>query len=248
MDMTEEQVKTCDNIQTNCRLLYDGYHENVEFDLEVAAHREECKYHARTVVPKHDCDCPTSIEKRKRREKRPGYLDQLLDFQQNKDTDRNPKAERQAPRVKKVKYMPELNGFFARDEIISEVYREVDIAMEQAGRDRTWASAPVNIVLAGLHSQVRQFVTTRPDLARHLDKKVEGWVRMARSTLMITVGDAIFDGVLCGNCGVGGLATPWGNEGVEVRCVGTPNAPSCGHTYPMSEWVRLYESGQGVAP
>jgi hypothetical protein len=240
---TESEARLIQRVYDNCKLLYDGWDEEVEYVLPVTHHVSGCKWHGKTVVKKAGCEntCETSNEKRKRTVKRKGLLDQLQDYQANKDTDRNPQSERQAPRVKKVKFMPELNGFFALDEIMSEINIEVDRFLDEAGRDRTWAAQPVRMTLQGLRIQVAHVIETRPDLCEHLDKKLKGWVATARSTLKITVGDAIFDGVVCGNCG-GGLASPWGNRGeASVRCVGSPSDPPCGHEYPMSDWLKIYE-------
>jgi hypothetical protein len=216
-------------IEDNCKLLQNGYNERVEYIVQVAYHSESCKYHAKTRVPKDDCECRVENETRIRNIHRPGYLQQLKEFAQNKDTDRNPKAERGAPRIKVAGRPPgDMGGFFTLDEIVVDIVRTVDIVLEEVGRDRHWAAMSVDNILIGLPNQVAQFMQARVD--------------SARSTLKITVGDSIFDKIVCGNCG-GGLATPWGNRGeADVRCVGTPSAGPCGETYPMSEWIKLYEA------
>lgn len=236
-----EARKVINRITNNCRLLYAGYDESVEYKVDVSYHVETCKYYQRTTMPRASCECPVVREDRGKTVKRPGLLDQLQEFQQNKDTDRNPQSERQAPRVKKVKYMAELNGFFALDEIMSEINRDVDRWLEEAERDRTWAAQPVKLILMGLPGQVQMFAESRPDLMHVIDKRLADWVARSRSALKITVGDAIFESVVCGNCG-GGLASPWGNRGESsVVCVGKPDSPPCGHSYPMNEWMDLYE-------
>lgn len=231
-------------VKKNCELLHKGYQEKVDYKLRVAYHRLNCTHYGKTSLPK-ECACPVSEESRTKHINRPGLLEQLQAFAANKDTDRNAKAERGAPRVKVAGRPPgDMAGFFAYDEIVCDILRVVDQVMEEAGRDRTWASESVLSVLRGLTEQVKHFVDSRPDQARTIDLAASRWVRSARSALMITPGDSIFETVTCGNCG-GGLATPWGNRGeAEVRCVGTPVDPPCGHTYPMSEWIKLYEGGR----
>jgi hypothetical protein len=239
--MPEEGKDLLKRIEANCKLLYDGYSESVEYRVAVAYHRDGCQYYAKSRTPKDDCECPVVNEGRAKRIARPSLLEQLQAFAVNRDTDRNPKSERGAPRVKTPKCHAELAGFFTYDEIVSDIYAVVDRAMEEAERDRLWATSPVAHILAHLHNQVAVFVEARPDVARTLDRAARGWVEKARSALMITVGDSVFQSVTCGNCG-GGLSTPWGNRGeADVRCVGTPAEPPCGHTYPMSEWITLYE-------
>jgi hypothetical protein len=226
----------------NCKLLYEGYSEGVEFVVDVAYHRYGCEYHGKSHKPK-GCDCTVTREKRVRSIRRPGYLEQLREFAQHKDTDRNAKAERGAPRVKTAGRPPgDLGGFFALDELECDIPTVVDRALEEAGRDRSWAVQPVRLILIGLASQVAEILADgRPDVARDLDLAARRWVESARSTLKITVGDSMFDAVTCGNCG-GALSTPWGNQGdADVRCIGTPTDPPCGETYPPGEWLRLYE-------
>jgi hypothetical protein len=242
MSLEGEAREILERLRENCKILAEGYEERVEYRVKVAYHRGECKYHGKSTQPKDDCECPVVDEGRTRLIRRPGLLFQLKEFQQHKDVDRNPKAARGAPRVKTPKCHPELNGFFALDEITGDVYMTVDRALEEAGRDRSWATESVGIVVNNLPGQVAHFVETRPDVARHLARRSARWVETARRALKITVGDAVFEGTVCGNCG-GGLATPWDASG-DVRCVGTPTDPPCGETYPMSEWINLYERGR----
>jgi hypothetical protein len=245
MAIDDDTFALIKNIEENCKLLYDGYYENVEFQVDVAYHRGDCKYHGKSTLVKDDCKCPVVREKRNKRLKRDALLKQLQEYQQNADVDRNPKAARGAPRVKTPKMHPELRGFFALDEITSEVYRCVDRWLDEAGRDRTWASQPVKAVLMGLAGQVAHFAEAQPDLVVTVDRRVERWVAMARRALKITVADSIFDGSVCGNCG-GGLATGHDPAGdmTMIRCVGTPETPPCGDGYPMGEWLKIYESRQ----
>ena len=133
-------------------------------------------------------------------------------------------------------------GFFTLDEITCDAYMSLDLIMTEAGRDRTWLSAPLKTVFEGLTYQVQQFAEARPDLARDTLKLTDKWVRQARAALRVTVSDAQFGSTVCGNCG-GGLSVAWDNSS-DVRCVGTPETPPCGETYPMSEWVALYERGK----
>lgn len=233
------------SIKANSELMFSGYHENVEYVVKVTYHEKLCEWHGHGNFAR-DCDCEIVNEKRVRQVKRPGYLEQLKDFAAHKDTDRNAKAERGAPRVKVAGKPPgDLAGFFALDEIATDVYMTIDRILEEGGRDRTWASGTTHDIFRGIDLQAKYLAEAgRPDLVRSIDKAVRGWVAKSRSALKITVGDAMFDGTVCGNCG-GGLATPWGNVGdSDIRCVGTPTEPPCGHTYPMSEWMSLYEGSR----
>lgn len=243
--MDEETGKVIRRIGDNAKLLYEGYSEKVEYAVDVAYHRGECKYYSKSTLPKDDCECPVVREQRVRNIRRKGLLSQLHDFARNKDTDRNPKAERGAPRIKVAGRPPgDMGGFFTLDEIMCDIPYVMDRVLEECGRDRTWASQPVGSILIGLASQCGHFAESRPDQLRVVDKAARRWVESARSTLKITVGDSIFESVVCGNCG-GGLSTPWGNRGDhDVVCVGTPETPPCGHTYPMGEWIKLYEDHQ----
>ncbi len=211
-----------DIISENVTLLVDGWREKVEYTVDVAGAKEQ----------------------RVNNVKRPGLLDQLADIKTHKDTDRNPKAERGAPRVKTAGKPPgDLAGMFTLDEITCDIYAFVDRLYEEADRDRSMASAPVREVLKGmLHHQVRVINEDHPHLIQSIIRATNKWVHQARSALRITVGDAQFGDTVCGNCS-GGLAIAWDNQG-DVRCVGTPSAPPCGETYPMSEWVSLYEKGR----
>ncbi|WP_432112837.1 hypothetical protein [Streptomyces sp. S1] len=237
--MTEAEA-LIERLEANCKLLADGWHEKVDYVVPVKYHdKEKCGLVPHSSTP---CECPVKDEKRARQVRRDGLLDQLQSFRQNKDVDRNPKAERGAPRVKTAGKPPgDIAGFLTLDEITCEAYMLLDRAFEEAGRDRTWLSKSLRDICRGLPYQVKQFVFARPDLARDVVKATDKWVRQARSALCMTVSDAMFGSTVCGNCG-GGLSVAWDNSS-DVRCVGTPLRPPCGETYPMSEWVALYERG-----
>jgi hypothetical protein len=242
VNVSAEAQAVLDRIEDNCQLLWDGYYEHIEYSVEVCYHRGDCK-HRGTTAPKGDCEnCPVVNEKRSAQKKRPGLLQQLQEFKEHKDTDRELKAERGAPRIKVAGRPPgDMGGFFLLDEITCEATALVDRVLEEVGRDRTWATQSILSLLRGLPLQVSYFVESRPDQARLIDKACQKWVDSARSTLKISTRDTIFDSVVCGNCG-GALSTPAGNRGdSDVRCIGTPTAPPCGETYPPGEWLALYE-------
>lgn len=235
MSLSTEDAALIARLKENCELLTRGWQETVDYKVPVKYHRGE------SCPGKDSCECPVVNEERRKYVNRKGLLDQLKEFKDNQDTDREPKAERAAPRVKKVKYHPELQGFFVLDEIISEVFMVVDRALEEAERDRSWASMSAHNVLAALPNQVSYFVESRPDVARTLLKATAKWVATAKRALRITQSEGMFDSTVCGNCG-GGLSTHREDgDLVGVRCVGTPTDPPCGETYPMSEWLSIYE-------
>jgi len=238
--LTGEARELIDRLTENCEGLAKGYTEEVEQTVKVAYHSRECKYVG--TAPK-DCSCPVMNEKRTRRVPRKPLLEQLEEWQANCEPSRLPKAERGAPRVKTPKLHPELRGLLTLDEIVTDAYRVIDRALEEVGRDRTWTAQKATTMIGGLPMQAVYFVDEYPDVVRRLIRKTSTWLRSARSTLMITTGESIFDKVVCGNCG-GGLSSPYGNRGEDaVRCVGSPESPPCGETYPPSEWITLYEQG-----
>ena len=240
--MNDPAAKRCHaRISTNAGLLVSGWTERIDYVVEVATH--EC---GRTApLSTAHCECPTEKEKRSRSVQRPGLLEQLSEFKKHKDTDREPKAERGAPRVKTAGRPPgDLQGFFTLDEITCDVYSTADRILEEAGRDRSYiAGLNVQQALLALPYQCSRFGDERPDLAHQLAKATDNWVGAAKRALRMTVSDAIFGDTLCGNCEVGGLAIAWDNNS-DVRCIGTPAQPPCGHVYPMSEWVSLYGQGK----
>lgn len=152
--LSDEAREIVLRIDENCKLLYEGYLEKVQYVLQVSAHAADCVWHGRTHLAK-DCGCPVTNEQRVRNVRRPGYLDQLREFAKHKDTDRNPKAERGAPRVKTAGRPPgDMGGFFALDELECDIPSVADRFLEALGRDRTWAAQSVRLVLLGLASQV----------------------------------------------------------------------------------------------
>lgn len=235
--MTIEYEALLDRIEENCNLLISGWDEYVPYKVKEQEHEGvECFG--------KKCDCPERLKSRSRRVRRPGLLEQLRQYQQHKDADLNPKAARGAPRVKTPKTHPELAGYLTLDEITCDANARLDRIFEEAGRDRLYfVDRNFNSVISGLPYQVRQFIDARPDLARDVLRLTDKWVRQAKATLKMTVSDAMFSGMVCGNCEVGALAVSWDNSS-DVRCAGTPAEPPCGHTYPMSEWVALYERGK----
>lgn len=224
-------------IKENCELLVVGWFESVEYKVPVTYHdRDKCSHRARSV--QGTCNCPVEHEVRKRDIKRPGLLQQLEEFKKYQDTDREPKAERQAPRVKKIKNNAELSGFFALDEIACDASAVIDRAWAEAEISRTWASVKTLTLLGLLPGQSANLVS-RPDLVWTIRRATDKWVAQARRVLRLTVSDAMFGDTVCGNCG-GGLGVPVDASGA-VRCIGSPTAAPCGDEYPMSEWVALYE-------
>lgn len=238
MTLEGEAQEYYERIRANVDLLVSGWRERVDYVVPVTYHRNTC--HRKRYGD--ECECPKANEKRTRYLARPGLLEQLKEFQQNKDVNRDPKSERNPPRVKKPKMMPELNGFLALDEIVCDVFMTSDRIMEETGRDRTLASQPVDQVLTSMLYQTLHFGESRPDQARVLALATDKWVASAKRALNVSVSDAQFGDTVCGNCG-GGLKIAWDNSS-DVRCVGTPAEPPCGETYPMSEWVSLYEKGR----
>jgi hypothetical protein len=222
-------------IEDNTRILVSGWKEKVAYKVAVTYHREECPREG-------ECECPVTHEKRNKVVTEKGLLTQLQNYGDHKDTDRGPKSERAAPRVKTPKLHPELNGFLTLDEIHCDAYMVLDRVFEQAGRDRTWLSQPLKMVLMGLGYQVRQFVEDQPELASEVLHATAKWVMSAKRTLALTVPDAIFGDTVCGICS-GGLAIAWDNSS-DIRCVGTPATPPCGKVYPKTEWLALYEQQQ----
>lgn len=236
--MKTESETLLDRIDQNCTLLGAGWKEQVDYTLPVTYHDKEiCQ-------PRNKpCGCPVKNEKRTKYINRESLLEQLRLYSQNRDTDRNPKAERGAPRVKTAGKPPgDVTGFLTLDEITCDAYSTLDRIFEEAGRDRMWLAQSLKIVLTGLRYQVSQFAETRPDLARDVLKATDKWVRQAKTALKMTVSDAMFGDTVCGNCG-GGLKVAWDNSS-DVECIGTLSSPPCGETYPMSEWVALYEKGK----
>jgi hypothetical protein len=232
-----------DRIGANCKLLHDGYHERVEYAVKTCTHIDTCEYHRKSSAPKEDCDCPETLEKRSRQIKRPGYLTQLRDFAKHKDVDRNLKAVRGAPRVKTAGKPPgDMGGLFALDELECEISATVDRILEEAGRDRSWACMPVANILIGLKGQATYMVNDGRDV-RDLERATASWVRKAEAALKITVGQTMFEGMVCGNCS-GALAIAADNS-TEVRCIGSLADGSCGTTYGPSEWIELLKANGG---
>ncbi|MFD4474666.1 hypothetical protein ACFWPU_00915 [Streptomyces sp. NPDC058471] len=227
--------RTLKRIADNCVLMHNGWNDRVEYEQAIKYHTTECDTLG-------GCDCPTKNEKRAREVKRPGLLEQLKEYQQNKDVNRNPKAARGAPKIKTPKMHPELNGYLTLDEITCDAYMTLDRVLEEAGRDRLWLAQSLKGVFQGLHYQVAQFSETHPDLVHEVDKALNRWINQAKTTLHMTVADAMFANMVCENCN-GALAIAWDNS-TDIRCIGSPSDPPCGHTYPRSEWITLYEKGK----
>jgi hypothetical protein len=225
MAFTGEEQKYHDTVAENCKLLVSGYRERSEY-VDMVKYPDGPK-----------------PETRVRHIQRRGLLDQLEAYSKNRDADLSPKAARGAPRVKKAKLNPELNGFLTLDEITCDIYMSLDRLFEEAGRDRTFLSQPIRVVVGSLPVQLRYIIESgRPDIARKIAGLTDKWVDMARRTLNQKVGDAMFGDTVCGNCG-GGLTAPARIEGEDavVRCIGTPTEAPCGEEYPASEWLELYE-------
>lgn len=243
MVASKEEERYVETVMANCKLLVSGYRERIEYQEPVKYHSPDC---VRATMKVAECDCRVEMETRARHVQRRGLLDQLDDFTKNRDCDLSPKAARGAPRVKKAKLNPELNGYLTLDEITCDVYMSLDRIFEEAERDRTYLSQPVRVILPGLANQVRYMIDAgRPDLARQVSKLTRKWVDSAKRTLNHTVSDAMFGDVVCGNCG-GGLVGPGRveGEGAIVRCAGSPAEAPCGQEYPASEWLELYEKGR----
>jgi hypothetical protein len=235
----EDVERDLATIKEMCELLVVGWYEDVEYKVPVAYHVGGCKWRSRSITG--SCDCPVENESRKRALRRPGLIQQLKAYREHRDTDREPKAERAAPRVKKIKNNPELDGFLTLDEIACDATSLVDRVWSEAGRDRGWAVIGSETLIANLPVRTAD-LKSRPDLIRIVRKSAVRWVDISRKALRLVVSDSIFGSSVCGNCG-GGLTVPWDNAG-DVRCIGSPDVPACGESYPMSEWIRLYEEGK----
>lgn len=224
-----------EKIRDNCALLTHGWQEKIEYKVPVTYHTTGCEQNV-------GCTCPVTNEARARTVKHPGLLNQLEEFQQHRDSDRGPRAERGAPHAGGSRPPGELGGFLTLDEIVAEVYTVVDRVLDEGGRDRSYAACSIRDVLNGLAYQMEQIERDRPDLVHDIIRATDRWVAKAKASLRLTVASATLADTVCGNCG-GGLVVAWDNS-TDVACAGTPAAPPCGETYPMSEWLSLYERGR----
>jgi hypothetical protein len=222
-------------VSDNCDLLTRTNREKIEFT-------EMVKYHTGPAHHADTCECPEKPERKARFVNRPALLDQLKNYSREKDCNLSPQAERQAPRVKKAKLNPELNGFLTLDEITVDIYSSLDKVFEKGERDRRWLVEPIHTILQGLPNQTSYLVALgHHDLAHEVRRLTDKWVDMARRTLNHTVPDTMFANTVCGNCGGALVDVREPGQQPVVRCKGTPAEPPCGTEYPPSEWLKLYQ-------
>lgn len=243
-EYSDEEKRWVRTVNENANLLTRTNREKIEYTEEVKYHAKSCP--VGRLDGNSPCGCPTKPEKKSHFVNRPSLLKQLQDYSANRDADLEPKAARGAPRVKKAKLNPELNGFLTLDEITCDAYASLDRIFTAGDRDRRWLVENITYILQNLGSQTCYLIETgHPGLAKEVADLTDKWVRMAQNTLRQHVRDRMFDSTLCGNCGVGALSAPGTvNAGSVVRCLGTPATPPCGHEYPATEWLALYERGR----
>ncbi|MFF7774941.1 hypothetical protein ACFZCG_10965 [Streptomyces tanashiensis] len=118
----------------NCKVLGAGWKERIDYTLPVVYHNLGTCSRANNRKPR--CDCPVRPEERTKYITRESLLEQLRPYQQNRDTGRNPKSERGAPRVKTPGRPPgNLDGFFTLDEITCDAYSTLGTDEDDATRD-----------------------------------------------------------------------------------------------------------------
>jgi len=211
-------------IEENIDLLIKGWREKVEYYKPV-------DYGDQGIIK----------EKRVKHVRRPGLIEQLAQYAKHADTGAEPKSERGVPGKQKSRPPANMAGFHLLDEITVEANTLIDRVVREAGRSADIGTLPLRDTLATLPYQCRQIIDSHPPLVDDIAHAVHTWVDRAQRVLGLKTSEAMFADTVC-DCG-GALAVGRDVMRTDVRCAGSPSAPSCGKRYGPADWLRL---AQGV--
>ncbi|MGW2206772.1 DUF7341 domain-containing protein [Streptomyces sp. NPDC001774] len=163
---------------------------------------------------------------------------QLKNFAQHAPN--TPKAERTPPNKPSSRPPGNMAGFLLLDEIASEAAYWTDRALIESGRDRENALNPMPNLLHVLTRELRHIEDAHPDVIDQVTTVTRGWVKRARHLLGHEQPQTMLTDHVCGECG-GGLIVAT-DASTAVRCIGTPDTPSCGTTYTQDMWLQLLDA------
>lgn len=124
------------------------------------------------------------------------------------------------------------------DDITSEAWTQVDIFWElDADLARYRKAAMLDEIFTQLTSLCHKFEDTHPDHVYTTAKCGQAWVKRARILLGYEARETTLADMVCGSCS--GALVVAVDASTDVRCVGSPAAPSCGASYPRLQWIDL---------
>ncbi|WP_055563631.1 hypothetical protein [Streptomyces atriruber] len=228
--------------------LAGGWDERIEYEVPVTQHVALCQLRRSAMPPgrrKHyECGCPVHFEARAQTTQLPSLLDQL--------------QEAVAEPVSKAGG----DGIGAMDRPHSNPPgngEALAVLLSVTADARKYYDA-LRRVLYPDHGE-RKGVTVisalraipdwcamaseagHDDLVYEVKEDLRKRVRTARIILGYDSPMAMIEDTVCGDCG--GALIVADDASTDVRCIGTPEAPSCGAKYFRWDWIRLLE-GEGA--
>ncbi|MEU3052247.1 hypothetical protein [Streptomyces griseus] len=221
-----------DEIQANYDLLVRGWIESIDYRVKIPIHNEGCANKEEGV--EIECACPTVIENRAKGIKHAGLLEQLRSFALDGDPGHRDDCERGAPNKPGSRPPGMMAGFNLLDEITCEANMLYDQVLIDIGNHRELALVAFPGVLSRMTRVAQDCEQSKPDTVREIRMHFAKWVRDARKVLSHDERASLLANTLCGECG-GGLAA----YRDTVKCIGTPEASSCGVVYGKEDWLDL---------
>lgn len=228
--------------------LADGWDERIEYQIPITRHVTLCQVRRAAMSPArrkhHECECPSHHEARANTRRVPPLLDQLQDAiaepvslaggdgsGSGDKPHSNPPGNQEAFEC--------LLGIMAKAHGFYDALR--DVLYPEHGQ-RTAATVPGALrALPDWCAMASE--SGYDDLVYEIKEDLRRRVRTARIILGYDSPMRMLAQVLCGNCN--GALIVADDASTDVRCIGTPDAPSCGTKYPRWDWIKLLE-GEGA--
>ncbi|MFD8117065.1 hypothetical protein [Streptomyces microflavus] len=214
----------CEEISDLVKQLNRGWREKVHYRINITLKNE----------------MGVTTEERAKTVAHPGLLAQLKEFEQNGDNGPRDGAERSAPNKPGSRPPGNMRGFHLLDEISVEVIRFTEDCYLNLSGPAENALCSVDELLDQLQRMAFNYADTQPEMVEEIRVRLRKWVRTCRLALSHDLRETMLADTVCGECG-GALAVGKG-EVTDVRCIGTPEAPSCGLRYKREDWLALLEA------
>jgi hypothetical protein len=221
-----------DEIQANYELLVRGWTESIDYRVKIAVHNPGCANKEEGV--EIECACPTVVENRAKGIKHAGLLEQLRSFALDGDPGHRDECERGAPNKPGSRPPGMMAGFHLLDEITCEANMLYDQVLIDIGNHREYALISFPGVLSRMVRVSQDCEQGRPETVRAIREGFRKWVKDARRVLSHEERASLLADTVCGECG-GGLAA----YRTTVKCIGSPDTPSCGVVYGKDDWLDL---------
>lgn len=227
--------------------LADGWEERIEYQVTIKRHSILCQTLSLAMPPgkrkHHHCECPEHLEARARTVQLPSLIDQLQeaiaepvsmtggDGATGDKPHSNPPGNQEALDLLLSVKRDALSSYLGLRQILYPAHgaRPLPRVVGALRALPDWCAMAAESGMYDVVCDVKDVLRKR--------------VRSARIILGYDTPQQMLADTVCGDCG--GALIVASDASTDVRCIGTPDAASCGMIYRRWQWIDLLE-GEGA--